>query len=136
MSLTPLNTVLTMIFKIHEVDHNYIDHFEQSIIAIFPPWTTENPEPWTAGKCYQVRPKRKVLRYTVERPEPVREPLENGQEYWVAAPGATGFAYGAYWTTTISPSLRRLQRGLIYLTREDAEEAARAMLGPQVGDDD
>lgn len=59
-------------------------------------------------------------------PEPVREPLQMGQEYWIITLG-----YGAChheWSGTDQEIHCWLERGLIHLTEEAAEAHIAALL--------
>jgi hypothetical protein len=62
---------------------------------------------------------------TFEYPEPVREPLEDGQIYWSAS--STGQCSERVWCGTDANN-RHLLRGLIHLTEEAAEAHRRAMV--------
>lgn len=58
-------------------------------------------------------------------PEPVREPLEIGQKYWIA-----DIADGeSYWTWNDDGADNRwLERGIIHLTKEAADSHIAALL--------
>ena len=62
-----------------------------------------------------------------EYPEPVREPLEGGQEYWIAAPSDDILFMRSSWDDT-EMEFVWLKRGLVHLTREAAEAHARAII--------
>ena len=70
-------------------------------------------------------PMRSINGY--EYPEPVREPLEGGQEYWIAAPSDDILFMRSSWDDT-EMEFVWLKRGLIHLTREAAEAHARAII--------
>ena len=60
-------------------------------------------------------------------PEPVREPLEDGKEYWGVDPMAEELAWKYKWKNALFCNLR-LRRGLIHLTKEAAVIHAKALL--------
>lgn len=60
-------------------------------------------------------------------PEPVREPLEDGKEYWGVDPTATELAWSYKWNNAGFCNLM-LRRGLIHLTKEAAVIHAKALL--------
>ena len=70
-------------------------------------------------------PMRSINGY--EYPEPVREPLEVGQSYWVVDPYAKLTVTSMKWIGG-SEDMRLSQRSLIHLTREAAEAHARAII--------
>ena len=61
----------------------------------------------------------------VEVPEPVREPLEQGQEYWLADP-VSNIPLPDVWHDSQS-NYRLLEKGLIHLTKENANAHMEAM---------
>lgn len=63
----------------------------------------------------------------IEFPAPVREPLERGQEYFVAAPTEQGGYVAELWCNDIVDT-QWLKLGLIHLTAEAAAAHSRAML--------
>jgi len=73
-------------------------------------------------------PKPRTMKYTVERPEPMREHPEKGQRYWAADPTRKCWATIASWSAQ-DFDLRQFNRGLVYATQEEAVAAAKAMLG-------
>lgn len=72
-------------------------------------------------------PMRSIKGY--EYPEPVREPLEIGQRYWIplAEEDDLTYAEGYEWGDS-EVDMVWLKRGLIQLTREAAEAHARAII--------
>jgi NADH:ubiquinone oxidoreductase subunit len=62
-----------------------------------------------------------------EVPEPVREPLETGEKYWVVEIGSLRHCNNFVWDCDDFDRLA-LQRGLIHRTQEAAEKHARALL--------
>lgn len=62
-----------------------------------------------------------------EVPEPVREPLERGERYWVVELGSLRHCSNFAWACGGFDRLA-LQRGLIHRTKEAAEKHARALL--------
>lgn len=76
-----------------------------------------------------IRRKRKMMTLNgFTFPEPVREPLEDGQECWLVNP-ASGAPMKQTWCGTETERWW-LSDGLIQLTREDAEAQRAAMLAP------
>lgn len=99
------------------------------------PWTDDSPY-WVLEyikngqppENFRIKPKTININGH-EVPEPVREPLENGQSYFRAAPW-NWRPYGAIesvWYGNDSDILW-LSRGLIHLTAEAAEAHAKALL--------
>lgn len=72
-------------------------------------------------------PMRSINGY--EYPEPVREPLKDGQTYWIPFICEDELTYidGYRWTDNWTDRFW-LKRGLIHLTREAAEAHARAII--------
>jgi hypothetical protein len=86
-------------------------------------WIIGNPEEW------QVRRKQKAIMVNgFEVPEPVREALKKGVEYWIAFPSIPELAWDFQWAGDIYDR-HRLNHGLIHLTKEAAIAHAKAMLG-------
>lgn len=64
-----------------------------------------------------------------EHPEPVREPLENGQRYWIPLAEEDDLTYvDGYEWSGCQVDMTWLKRGLLHLTREAAEAHARAII--------
>ncbi|MFV0601850.1 MAG: hypothetical protein ACK5NE_08540 [Brachymonas sp.] len=84
-----------------------------------------NDPTWYVGSEYRRKPR--TLTYTVTIPEPLREPLKRGDDYYFAEPTHYRFYARASWYDD-EIDRRRLQRGLIFAEPEDAAEAAKAML--------
>jgi hypothetical protein len=76
---------------------------------------------------YRVKPATITIN-GVEVPEPVREALEHGQEYWVVNPLNGGGFNGGVWDENNIFCVNWLKRGLIHLTKESAEQHARALI--------
>ena len=70
-------------------------------------------------------PMRSINGY--EYPEPVREPLEQEQEYWEVDLTCVGLALHYRWANT-SMDRAMLKRGVIHLTKKAAEAHARALI--------
>jgi len=84
------------------------------------------------GPTRQVRRKPKTITYTVTIPEPYRGDLSMGEKYFVANPTIEKWFTACYWEE--SYILRRcMEFGLVYLTKEDAIAAAKAMAGVNDG---
>jgi hypothetical protein len=65
----------------------------------------------------------------IEVPEPVREPLNNGKEYWSVSFGAKSCVGRLTWAGD-DFDLAFLDRGLIHMTAEAAQQHAEAMIAP------
>lgn len=90
-------------------------------------WLTLNSNPaWYPTDEYRRKP-RTIKINGVDVPEPCREMLEEGTEYWVPLIGSSSLA-AMYGWEGCSRDERILPRGLIHLTREDAEAHAKALL--------
>lgn len=74
---------------------------------------------------FMAEPMRSINGY--EYPEPVREPLEQEQEYWEVDLTCVGLALHYRWANT-SMDRAMLKRGVIHLTRRAAEAHARAII--------
>ncbi|WP_237388027.1 hypothetical protein [Xenorhabdus sp. Sc-CR9] len=76
-------------------------------------------------KCtYRLKP-RTIRIGNIDVPEPVREPLEDGQEFFVPDLGLDALPY--HWSGT-TYNLRWLESGIIHLDRESAELHAKALI--------
>lgn len=75
---------------------------------------------------YRIKP-RTILINGIEVPEPVREPLEDGQKYWTFITGWRDDVYQSEWEGSDS-DYNFLNQGLVHLTREATEIYARAIL--------
>lgn len=77
---------------------------------------------------FRTKPKPKTISINGhEVPEPVREPLENGQEYFVAHPAGPSTYESSMWDGC-AIDIGLLSRGLIHLTREAAEAHSKTLL--------
>lgn len=88
------------------------------------PFTSTHPI-WLLDHEYRRKPR--TMTYTVTVPEPLRKEPERGAEYWLAALDGIDFCVRFYWGGE-PYEMRRLERGLLFATSEDAIAAARAML--------
>lgn len=75
---------------------------------------------------FRIKPKT-ILINGIEVPEPVREPMEDRQEYWFVTITNNDFCFRSAWKYRPEDHYR-LKIGLIHLTREAAETHARALL--------
>ena len=66
----------------------------------------------------------------VECPQPQREPLEPGEEYFIADPTSAARYFGEFIWDDDPQDMKWLERGLIYLNKEDAIKVATARLMP------
>ena len=69
----------------------------------------------------------------VECPQPQREPLEPGEEYFIADPTNDNMYFGECTWDNFPQERKWLERGLIYLNKEDAIKVATALLMPLKG---
>jgi hypothetical protein len=95
--------------------------------TVAPTWGTQNEYRFKPAE-----PKKYIVVNGVNVPEPVREPLRDGQEYWVASTGFTEARIYS-WYDSVS-EIRWLSLGLIHLTREAAQAHIDAMLLPSRSD--
>ena len=87
------------------------------------------PIPFYDNVEYRLKPEPpKTIRIgEYDVPEPVREPLEDDEEYWCVDLTAEEFAWMYKWNNAIFCNLM-LRRGLIHLTKEAAVIHAKALL--------
>jgi len=69
----------------------------------------------------------------VECPQPQRKPLKPGEEYFIADPTSDNMYFGGLRWTDDPEDRKWLERGLIYLNKEDAIKVATALLIPLKG---
>ena len=93
-------------------------------------WMRINNPTWDPTKQYRFKPEEPkfIIVNGIQVPEPVREPLEEGQLYWLASP-INGSPYSYRWDSTFSDR-HWLSLGLIHLTCESAQAHINAMLLP------
>lgn len=81
------------------------------------------------GEAWQFRIKPKtIMVHGVEVPAPVTDPLQDWQEYYVPDPARPDMFFIAAWSEEPHLDAWRLEKGLIYLNKEYAQERAKAML--------
>lgn len=81
---------------------------------------------WHEDTDYRIKPKT-IRIGDLDVPEPVREALKNGQEYFIASIGGKSFGGKDTWKGDEYDN-RWLSRGLIHLTSEAAELHAKALI--------
>lgn len=59
-------------------------------------------------------------------PAPLREPLNDGDQYWIADVGSDNFCFATSWFGN-EDDLLILKRGLAFADQQSAEKAAKAM---------
>ena len=93
-------------------------------------WLPEQYPQWYKNDKYRFKPAepKYIVVNGVNVPEPVREPLECGQEYWLAGTSVGGPCV-YHWDGSFSDRCW-LPLGLIHLTREAAQAHIDAMLAP------
>lgn len=92
------------------------------------PWRTMGGHPgWILDTKYRRKP-RTIRIGEFDVPEPWCQPLEKGAHYWLV--GINDGEAGAIECTNFTPStgLKHVKAGLVHLTREAAEQHARALL--------
>ena len=94
-------------------------------------WIDEGWPNWYPGCVYRFEPKHIIVN-GVNVPEPVREPLKDGQQFCFADPTQINLWIGS-WANTAAEK-RMLSLGLIHLTREAAQAHIDAMLLPSRSD--
>jgi len=85
---------------------------------------------WIRSNQYRRKP-RTININGHEVPEPVREPLENGQGYYFVTLDCLVISNGVAnvrWDSSYKYDLARLKAGIIHLTPEAAETHAKALL--------
>lgn len=89
-------------------------------------WADMVCEPaWSEHTEYRIKPKT-IRIGDIDVPEPVREALEIGQEYFVASPAMGGGSQ--FMWNGCAHDLKFLRHGLIHLNREAAELHAKALI--------
>ena len=89
-------------------------------------WHVCHGEPTWLAECYRINP-RTIRIGEIDVPEPVREPLNVGETYYVVHASAATIGMEFTWDSD-SVDNRSLSRGLIHLTREAAELHAKALI--------
>ena len=72
----------------------------------------------------------------VECTQPQRKPLECGEQYFIADPTSDNMYFGEFLWVDDPKDRKWLERGLVYLNKEDAIKVAAALLMPLKGADD
>ena len=79
---------------------------------------------------------KKLIINGVECTQPQREPLNPGEQYFLADPTSDDMYSGVFIWRDYPHDRKWLERGLVYLDREDAIKVATALLIPLKGADD
>ena len=114
-----------------EVKRAYYNDPENVVVEYdsrgFGRWMECVGEPlWDKDEEYRI--KHKTIRIgDTDVPEPVRQALKNGQEYFIACITGRSFSTEGTWSGDEYDN-RWLSRGLIHLTREAAEIHAKALI--------
>ena len=83
---------------------------------------------WDNPEQYTLAPRTHTVNSFVV-PAPESKPMVEGTDYYMPAPGNKEFAsYNEYWNN-VEHDLWRLHRGVIFTTKEAAQQNALAMLG-------
>ena len=78
---------------------------------------------------------KKLIINGVECTQPQRKPLEHGEQYFIANSTSDNMYSGAFNWKDDPPNRKWLERGLVYLNKEDAIKVATALLIPLKGVD-
>jgi len=90
-------------------------------------WERCDGEPiWSPGLDYRIRP-RTIRIGDIDVPEPVRDCLRDGIEYFIVALGSIDLHGRTSWKDDNSDA-RWLKAGLVHLTKEAAIEHAKALI--------
>ena len=97
-------------------------------------WSKSAAPLWGTQHEYRFKPAepKYIVVNGVNVPEPVREPLEDKKEYWLAST-SFGISHSYHWESTFG-EIRWLSLGLIHLTEEAAQTHIDAMLLPSRSD--
>ena len=79
---------------------------------------------------------KKLIINGVECTQPQRKPLERGEQYFIANPTSDTMYSGVITWSDDSQDREWLERGIVYLNKEDAIKVATALLIPLKGADD
>ena len=79
---------------------------------------------------------KKLIINGVECTQPQRKPLNPGEQYFLADPTSDTMCPGAFKWDDDPQDRKWLERGLVYLNKEDAIKVATALLIPLKGADD
>ena len=79
---------------------------------------------------------KKLIINGVECTQPQREPLNPGEQYFLADPTSDDMYSGVFIWRDYPHDRKWLERGTVYLDREDAIKVATALLIPLKGADD
>ena len=89
------------------------------------PESIDRPSPYRAAvETFQIT----VRGVTFDVPEPVREPLEMDQQYWLVVPTRNAFVSAEMWCGD-ADDLCWLARGIVHLTEAAAVTHGKAMCG-------
>jgi hypothetical protein len=89
------------------------------------PYCMDRGEQWSKICEYRLKPKTiRIGKYDV--PEPIREPLQDGQNYWVFNLPQNN-VFEITWSSK-SLDMRWLNNGLLFSTKEDADLMLKAIL--------
>lgn len=109
--------------EIAKTDCEWWKHFE--VKGVDKNWREKNESTFMTNLEYRLKPKTITIgKYEV--PEPVREPLKEGDIYFVASPNL-GYVYEYAWIDC-KMNTNHLNNGLIHLTQEAAETHYKALL--------
>ncbi|HCU0871584.1 hypothetical protein [Morganella morganii] len=109
--------------EIAKTDKEWWKHFEIKTLHFYA-WSEMCNEVFFDNDEYRLKP-RYIDINGHQVPEPVREPLEDDQEYWIAD---IRYAVSVFNWENNDADNRWLERGIIHLTKEAAEAHSAALL--------
>lgn len=123
MSGHPHADLMAKAAEIAKTDKEWYRHFEIKTLH-FDAWSEMCNEVFFVNDEYRLKP-RFIDINDHQVPEPVREPLEDDQEYWIAD---IRYAPSVFNWENNDADYRWLERGIIHLTKEAAESHSAALL--------
>ncbi|HCT9044814.1 TPA: hypothetical protein OUB92_000755 [Morganella morganii] len=122
MSGHPHAALMEKAAEIAKTDEHWYRHFQ---VFLNDNWSEPSSEfKFYSGGEYRLKP-RFIDINGHQVPEPVREPLEDDQEYWIAD---IRYAPSVFNWENNDADYRWLERGIIHLTKEAAESHSAALL--------
>ncbi|HCU0899336.1 Uncharacterised protein [Morganella morganii] len=123
MSGHPHADLMAKAAEIAKTDKEWWKHFEIKTLHFYA-WSEMCNEVFFDNDEYRLKP-RYIDINGHQVPEPVREPLEDDQEYWIAD---IRYAVSVFNWENNDADNRWLERGIIHLTKEAAEAHSAALL--------
>ena len=123
MSGHPHADLMAKAAEIAKTDKEWWKHFEIKTLHFYA-WSEMCNEVFFDNDEYRLKP-RYIDINGHQVPEPVREPLEDDQDYWIAD---IRYAPSVFNWENNDADYRWLERGIIHLTKEAAESHSSALL--------